>query len=111
MLDDYQRVAASMADWATLLPEVDVTFFSDHIDDLDALVERLQPFDAVFAMRERTAFPAALFERLPNLRLIISPGMWNAAIDIDAATAAGVTVCGTDGHALSTAELTWALIL
>jgi phosphoglycerate dehydrogenase-like enzyme len=115
VLDDYQRVAESMADWKGALPEVDVTFFGDHVDDEDALVERLTPFEAVFAMRERTALPRSVFERLPNLRLVVSPGMWNAAIDVQAASDHGVLVCGTNGSAVATswatAELTWALIL
>jgi phosphoglycerate dehydrogenase-like enzyme len=107
VLDDFQAAAHDSADWGAL----DVTFFADHVDDLDALAGRLAPFDVVVAMRERTAFPAALFGRLTELRLLVTTGMTNAAIDLDAAAAAGVTVCGTRMFAPSTSELTWALIL
>jgi phosphoglycerate dehydrogenase-like enzyme len=111
VLDDYQQVAASLADWNGALPGVDVVFFTDHLKDEDALVARLAPFDAVFAMRERTAFPRRVIERLPELRLIVTPGMRNAAIDVEAATDHGVVVCGTTGGGLYTAELTWGLII
>ena len=111
VLDDYQRVAPSLADWGGLLPDVEVVFFTDHVKDEDALVARLAGFEAVFAMRERTAFPRPVIERLPQLRLIVTPGMRNAAIDVAAAQDAGVIVCGTTGGGLYTAELTWGLII
>jgi phosphoglycerate dehydrogenase-like enzyme len=86
--------------------------FSDHVDG-DRLVERLTSFDAVVAMRERTAFPAAVLERLPRLRLIAASGAQNAVIDFAAAARLGITVCGTTGWAgvPATIEHTWALIL
>src|SRR5215470_7857877 len=71
VLDDYQQVAASLADWKGLLPGIDVVFYTDHLKDEDALVARLAGFEAVFAMRERTAFPRRVIERLPELRLIV----------------------------------------
>ncbi len=111
LLDDYQGVALGLADWASLGQDVDVTAFSDHLGDFDALVKRLEDFDIVCLMRERTAFPRALFERLPKLKLLVTTGMWNAAIDLRAAADHKVTVCGTDGVGRSTAELTWGLIL
>jgi lactate dehydrogenase-like 2-hydroxyacid dehydrogenase len=111
LLDDYQQVALGLADWASLQPAVEVTAFPDHIDDPDALAERLRPFDAVMLMRERTKFPRALIERLPNLKLIVSAAMWNVAIDIEAATAHGVQVCGTGDLSNATPELTIGLML
>jgi phosphoglycerate dehydrogenase-like enzyme len=107
LLDDYQDVALRCADWGGL----DVTAFNDHLDDDDALVARLEPFDAVVAMRERTPFTAARLERLPNLRLLVTTGAANAAIDVAAANARGITVCGTGYFSTPTAELTWGLIL
>jgi phosphoglycerate dehydrogenase-like enzyme len=107
VLDDYQRAARRFADWSRL-GDHDVTFFHEPIEDLAAVLE---PFEIVCAMRERTAFPAELFDRLPNLKLLVTTGRRNAAIDMDAAAAHGVTVCGTDVPGLSTAELTWGLIL
>ena len=111
VLDDYQSVAARFADWSDVPGPVDVVEFSDHLDDDDALVERLTPFDVVVAMRERTPFPRSLLERLPNLRLLVTTGKRNAAIDVAAAAERGVTVCGTASHAAGPVELTWALIL
>jgi phosphoglycerate dehydrogenase-like enzyme len=111
VLDDYQYVAASLADWSLLPEAVEVVEFADHIGDVDTLVTRLQPFDVVVAMRERTPFPRAVLERLPNLRLLVTTGARNPSIDVAAARECGVTVCGTGAHPTGTAELTWALIL
>jgi len=111
LLDDYQHVAMGLADWDSLKPRAEVTAFSDHIDDPEALVERLTPFDAVMLVRERTKFPRALIERLPNLKLILSAAMWNVAIDLEAATEHGVQVCGTGDLSNATPELTIGLLL
>ena len=97
VLDDYQGVARSFGPWDAL--DADVTFFSDHVDGIDALAARLAPFDAIVAMRERTPFDAELLERLPRLRLLVTTGMANASIDLAAAAARGVVVCGTGGAA------------
>jgi phosphoglycerate dehydrogenase-like enzyme len=110
ILDDYQKVAERAADW-TALPDVEVTFFHDHLDDPDQLVARLEPFEIIGIMRERTPFSAALLERLPGLRLLITTGPRNAAIDVAAAQRLGVTVCGTRSSGHATAELAIALIL
>src|SRR5262245_12114753 len=95
------------------LHEHDVTLFTDHVDDVDDLADRLEPFDALVLIRERTEIRAALLERLPNLRLISQRSVY-PHIDIDACTRLGVVVCsnmhpGTPSYA--TAELTWALML
>src|SRR4051794_20357315 len=111
VLDDYQSVAARFADWSRLPEPVDVVEFSDHLDAEDALAERLQLFDVVVAMRERTPFPRTLLERLPNLKLLVTTGARNASIDVAAATERGITVCGTGAHPAGPVELTWALIL
>lgn len=111
VLDDYQGVALSSADWSSLADRVDVEIFRDHLDGEDALAARLAPFPIVVAMRERTPFTAALLGRLDNLKLLVTTGNRNAAIDMAACAQQGVTVCGTDGQVQSTAELTWALIL
>jgi phosphoglycerate dehydrogenase-like enzyme len=111
VLDDYQQVALTMADWKTLEPEGEVQAFSDNLVDVPRLAERLHTFDAVVLMRERTPFPRALLDRLPNLRLIVTAGMRNASIDVAAASEKGVLVTGTDMLAYPTAELTWGLII
>src|SRR4051794_18913972 len=110
VLDDYQSAARDFAPWEDI-EDADVTFFADHLADDDAVVARLEPFDVVVAMRERTPFTGERLRRLPRLRLLVTTGMGNAAIDMDAAARAGVTVAGTGGVASGTAELTWALIL
>ncbi len=110
VLDDYQDVARAFADWDSLGDRVELTVFTDHVDDA-VLVDRLAGFDIVVAMRERTPFPAAVLDRLPRLRLLVTTGMANAAIDLTAAGRRGVTVCGTSSLATGTAELTWGLIL
>ena len=111
LLDDYQGVALSMADWKSLPAGTDVVAFPDHLADEGALAARLADFDIVMAMRERTPFTRSLLERLPRLRLLITAGMRNASIDMKAAADRGVTVCGTAGLPYPTAELAWALIL
>jgi phosphoglycerate dehydrogenase-like enzyme len=111
LLDDYQQCAMGLADWASLDPDASVQVFPDHIHELEPLAKRLHPFECVVLMRERTPFPRALFERLPNLKLLITSGRRNAAIDEAAATDHGVQVCGTDLKGMGTAELTWGLII
>ena len=111
ILDDYQQVALNMADWSRLAGRVEVRAFSEHFADPDALVAALEPFEIVVAMRERTPFPAQVLERLPRLRLLVTTGQRNAAIDVDAAVRRGIVVSGTRGRSEPTAELTWALIL
>lgn len=111
VLDDYQGVARSMADWSRLVSQVETEFLDDHLDSQDELVQALEHCEIVVIMRERTPFPADLFARLPRLRLLITSGMRNAAIDLTAAAQHGVTVCGTASNSEPPAELAWALLL
>jgi phosphoglycerate dehydrogenase-like enzyme len=111
ILDDYQGVALQLADWQSLHPAAQIQAFTDHLDDATAIAQRLHTFECVVLMRERTPFPRALFEKLPNLRLVITAGMRNASIDLAAASERRVQVCGTDMLPYPTAELTWGLIL
>ena len=111
ILDDYQAVAPELADWNNLPNGIAVDFFNDHLDDADALAERLAEYDIIMGMRERTPFPRSLLERLPNLRCLITTGARNASFDLDAATALGITVCGTPGAGEGPTELTWGLII
>lgn len=111
ILDDYQSVALTMTDVARLAGRVAFESETRHIGDRDALAARLAGVDIVVAMRERTPFDAALFARLPDLELLVTTGMRNAAIDLAAAAARGVTVCGTSGGGVPAAEMTWALLL
>lgn len=113
VLDDFQQVAARMADWSRLGDGCEPTFFTDHVTDEAALVARLRDFDAIVAMRERTPFPGSLLARLPRLRLLVATGMFHQTIDLETAKARGIVVCGTDnGPGLATTvEHIWALIL
>jgi phosphoglycerate dehydrogenase-like enzyme len=111
VIDDYQDVARSSADWSGLPGDVHVTFFHDRCRTEDDLVDRLKPFGIVGIMRERTAFPRTVLARLPNLRLLASTGRRNAAIDMLAAQELGIAVSSTSSPGHSTAELTMALIL
>src|SRR6476469_9507662 len=108
VLDDYQDVALSLADWSALDERATVTVFNDHLANSDAVVERLQPFDIVCQMRERTPMTRAIIERLPKLRLIASTGSRNASIDVKAAEERGVKVFHTSYASAPTIELTWA---
>jgi len=110
VLDDYQNVALSIGDWKSI-PDGEVEAFHDHIDDEVALVARLEPFEVIVAMRERTPFPRSLVERLPNLKLLVTTGARNASFDMAALKERGIAVCGTRGSPTSTAELTWGIIL
>ncbi|MFI1431481.1 D-2-hydroxyacid dehydrogenase family protein [Streptomyces lydicus] len=111
VLDDYQGVALSTADWSPLADAVDVRTLRQPFRSEDEVVAAIGDCEIVVAMRERTPFPASLLARLPRLRLLITSGMRNAAIDLDAAARHGVTVCGTASNTEPPVELTWALIL
>ena len=110
VLDDLQAVAPGLADWPSG-SGWSVEFSHDRLVGEDAVVARLAEADAVVVMRERTAFPAAVLERLPRLRLLVTGGMRNAAVDTAAAARLGITVCGVPGSSPATAELAWALLL
>jgi phosphoglycerate dehydrogenase-like enzyme len=111
ILDDYQNVALSMADWSEVAARAEITVFNDHVADQGDLVERLAPFDVVCVMRERTPLSRGVIERLPRLKMIASTGPFNASIDMAAAEDHGIHVGTTGGYVESTVELTWALIL
>jgi phosphoglycerate dehydrogenase-like enzyme len=111
VLDDYLKVAQGIANWDSL--NADITFFNEFIQP-DKLAATLASFDVVVAMRERSAFPAAVIQGMPNLKLLVTTGLRNNSIDLDACRQAGVVVSGSPGDPLSTgatAELTWSLLL
>ncbi len=111
ILDDYQSLAGSFADWDRLHDRASLEFFSDSIMDPQQLIARLMPFDVLCVMRERTPLPRAIIEALPNLQLIVTSGMKNTAIDVAAARDRGITVCGTPSPGHATAELAFGLVL
>ncbi|MET7366986.1 D-2-hydroxyacid dehydrogenase family protein [Streptomyces sp. NPDC005566] len=111
VLDDFQSVATTAADWSPVADDVDVVGFAEHFDTEDELAHALAGFDIVVTLRERVPFPASLIERLPRLRLLVASGMRNSVIDYAAAERHGVTVCGTASTTTPPVELTWALLL
>jgi D-3-phosphoglycerate dehydrogenase len=111
ILDDYQNVALSMADWSKVTDDIHIKVFNAHLGAADKVVAALQGFSIVCAMRERTAFPRAVIEALPDLKLLITTGMRNASIDLDAARARGIVVCGTPSFGNATAAIATGLML
>lgn len=110
VLDDYQGIADTV-DWSPIPRSAQVTSLRDHIAPGPALVERLAGHEVVVAMRERTPVDATLLAQLPALKLLVTTGPFNAAIDVAAAHRLGITVSGTGGAITPTVEHTWALIL
>ena len=116
VLDDYQGRASEYADWASLGPEAEVVFFREPIGQ-DALARTLAGFDVLVLMRERTRFPRPVLDALPRLRLVVTTGMRNAALDIGHLRQRGAVVCGTAGSGAAgpgvptTVEVAWALIM
>jgi phosphoglycerate dehydrogenase-like enzyme len=111
ILDDYQNVALTMADWSKVGTDVEIKVFNRHLGAADEVIAALKGFAIVCAMRERTAFPRAVIEALPELKLLITTGMRNASIDLDAARDRGVVVCGTPGFGNATAAIATGLML
>ena len=111
ILDDYQKVALQLADWSKLQQHHRLTVFHEPFADESAAADALLGFGVVCLMRERTPFPRSLIERLPNLRLIMTAGHRNAAIDVTAASQREIVVSGTDSPGHATAELAMGLIL
>ncbi|MCF5232681.1 MULTISPECIES: D-2-hydroxyacid dehydrogenase family protein [unclassified Pseudomonas] len=111
VIDDWQNVASGVVDWSALAAVGQVHFLHDYPADTATMVERLQGFDVICLMRERSTFDQALLQGLPKLKLLVTGGMRNAAIDIAAAKALGIQVCGTDSYKQAAPELTWALIM
>jgi phosphoglycerate dehydrogenase-like enzyme len=109
VLDDFQGAATTVVDWSSL--PLEVVSFRRHFGTEDGLVEAVREFDVIVTLRERVAFPAGVFARLPRLRLLVASGMRNSVIDFAAAAAQGVTVCGTSSSSTPPVELTWALLL
>ncbi|MFF0778679.1 D-2-hydroxyacid dehydrogenase family protein [Streptomyces sp. NPDC003720] len=111
VLDDYQGVATTSADWSVLGDRVEVVALREHLEGEDALAAALAGYDIVVTLRERVPFPGSLIARLPRLRLLVASGMRNSVIDYAAAETHGVTVCGTASSSTPPVELTWALLL
>jgi D-3-phosphoglycerate dehydrogenase len=111
ILDDYQNVTHKFVNWSSLSKKIDLNIINEYIGNENNLSEQLKDYDVLCLMRERTPLPKELINKLPNLKLVITSGMWNASIDIDALKERNIVYCGTDTKIHSTAELAWALIM
>lgn len=111
VLDDYQNVALKLADWSRVAGDAEVKVFNESLGDTGQVAKALAGYAIVCLMRERTLFPRALFEKLPDLKLLVTTGMRNAAIDMAAAKDRGVLVCGTESAGHPTAELAVGLMI
>ena len=111
VIDDWQDVARDVVDWSVLDSIGEVTFVHDYPADNATLAARLGQYQVICVMRERTRFDQDLLQRLPNLKLLVTGGMRNAALDMPAAAGLGIKVCGTDSYKHAAPELTWALIM
>lgn len=110
ILDDFNHWARQFAQWDQTT-SLQFEFFSDHLTDPEALIKRLISFDGIGLMRERTPFPATVIERLPQLQCLVTTGMANASIDLDACKRQGIVVSGTESPGHATAELAFLLLL
>ncbi|AMB84692.1 hydroxyacid dehydrogenase [Pseudomonas agarici] len=111
VIDDWQGVAGDVVDWSVLEVIGQVSFLHDYPAATEIMAERLAGFDVICVMRERSTFDETLLRQLPRLKLLVTGGMRNAALDIQAATALGIPVCGTQSYKHAAPELTWALIM
>jgi len=112
VIDDYQELARGLADWSAVDARADVTVFTRPWRDEEEIANKLAPFEVVVLLRERTAFPARLIERLPNLRMVAMTGHRTSTLDLAACKARGIVVVHTDSNPpVAPAELAFALIL
>ena len=111
ILDDYQNVAMTFADWSPIAKDVEKAVFTEPFKSRDEAIKALQGFAVIVGMRERTPFPRAVIEALPDLKLLITTGAKNNAFDLKAATERGVTVCGTGGFGSPTTGIAFGLML
>src|SRR5262245_57274913 len=105
ILDDYQNVALKLADWSPVARDVEIKVFNEPLGDQASVIRALAGFSIICLMRERTPFPRAVIEALPDLRLLLTSGMRNASIDLAAAQECNVVVCGTEAAGNPTAAL------
>ena len=111
ILDDYQNVTYRFANWEKLSEKIELKIFNEFIGDDPYLSEKLFDYDVLCLMRERTPLPGNLINKLSNLKLVITSGMWNASVDAETLKEKNIYYCGTDTKIHSTAELAWALIM
>ncbi len=111
ILDDYQNVSREFANWDKLSDKIELDVYNEFIGKKEILSNILSKYDVLCLMRERTPLPKELINKLPNLKLVITSGMWNASVDSSELKKRNIVYCGTDTKIHSTAELAWALIM
>ena len=111
ILDDYQNVAMSFADWSPIARDVEIKVFNKPFGSHDEAIKALQGFAVVVGMRERTPFPRKVIEALPDLKLLITTGARNNSFDVKACAERGVTVCGTGAAGSPTTGIAFGLML
>ncbi len=109
VLDDYQNVTKKFGNWSELEGKINLKVFNKHIDDSKELVKCLSEFEVLCLMRERTLLSSSIINQLPNLKLVITTGMWNPSVDTEALNKRKIVFCGTENRIESTAELSWLL--
>ena len=107
ILDDYQNVSQDFVDLKKLLEKYEIRVFSEPFEDENDAIEQLKEYEALLIMRERTKITSNLIKNLKNLKYIITSGMRNKAIDLEAAKKRKIIVTGTDININPTCELTW----
>ncbi len=110
ILDDYQNIALNIVDWSSLKNDINIRSYKQHFKTENDLIREVYEDEIIIIMRERTPFNASIFEKLPNLKLLITSGMRNASVDMDAASKHGVIISGTASYSEPPVELTWGLI-
>ncbi|WP_158797530.1 D-2-hydroxyacid dehydrogenase family protein [Pedobacter sp. L105] len=111
ILDDYQNAALTLADWSVVEAAADITVFNDHLSEEEEIAKRLQPFEIICVMRERTPLQESLLAKLPNVKLIVSTGSRNASIDLKATEKLGIKVANTGYMSTGAIEMTWAVLM
>ena len=109
VLDDYQNVTKKFGNWSELEDKINLKIFNEYFDDSNELVKYLSDFDVLCLMRERTLLSSSIINQLPNLKLVITTGMWNPSVDTKALNKKKIVFCGTENRIESTAELSWLL--
>ena len=109
VLDDYQNVTKKFGNWSELEGKINLKIFNKYFDDSNELVKYLSDFDVLCLMRERTLLSSSIIDQLPNLKLVITTGMWNPSVDTEALNKRKIVFCGTENRIESTAELSWLL--
>ena len=109
VLDDYQNVTKKFGNWPQLDCKINLKIFNKYFDDSNELVKCLSDFDVLCLMRERTLLSSNIINQLPKLKLVITTGMWNPSVDINALNKRKIVFCGTENRIESTAELSWLL--